>query len=98
MVKSQLVGVRELVNVASVAATLADTPEAIDDVLTLARADGVDRHDRPAGIAERCGLLRRLVVLHVQRLNDKQLLAVQRLVLLRGHDVASDSGEEHGKP
>jgi DNA-binding NtrC family response regulator len=29
--------VRELVNVAQVAATLADTPEAIDDVLTLAR-------------------------------------------------------------
>ena len=29
--------VRELVNVVSVAATLADTPEAIDDVLTLAR-------------------------------------------------------------
>jgi DNA-binding NtrC family response regulator len=32
--------VRELVNVASVAATFADTPDAIDDVLTLARADG----------------------------------------------------------
>ncbi len=32
--------VRELVNVASVASTLADSPEAIDDVLTLARADG----------------------------------------------------------
>ncbi len=30
--------VRELVNVAQVAATLADTPEAIDDVLTLARS------------------------------------------------------------
>ena len=30
--------VRELVNVVSVAATLADTPEAIDDVLTLARS------------------------------------------------------------
>jgi DNA-binding NtrC family response regulator len=29
--------VRELVNVVSVAATLADTPEAIDDVLTLTR-------------------------------------------------------------
>jgi DNA-binding NtrC family response regulator len=29
--------VRELVNVAQVAATLADTPDAIDDVLTLAR-------------------------------------------------------------
>ena len=32
--------VRELVNVAEVAATLADTPEAIDDVLTLARPEG----------------------------------------------------------
>lgn len=31
--------VRELVNVAEVAATLADTPEAIDDVLTLARPE-----------------------------------------------------------
>jgi DNA-binding NtrC family response regulator len=34
--------VRELVNVAQVAATLADTPEAIDDVLTLARDSGAD--------------------------------------------------------
>ena len=32
--------VRELVNVAEVAATLADSPEAIDDVLTLARPEG----------------------------------------------------------
>jgi DNA-binding NtrC family response regulator len=32
--------VRELVNVAQVAATLADTPEAIDDVLTLAKDTG----------------------------------------------------------
>jgi DNA-binding NtrC family response regulator len=32
--------VRELVNVAEVAATLADTPEAIDDVLTLVRPEG----------------------------------------------------------
>ncbi len=32
--------VRELVNVVQVAATLADTPEAIDDVLTLAREPG----------------------------------------------------------
>jgi DNA-binding NtrC family response regulator len=41
--------VRELVNVVQVAATLADTPEAIDDVLTLARepsAVGTDAHDR----------------------------------------------------
>jgi DNA-binding NtrC family response regulator len=34
--------VRELVNVAQVAATLADTPEAIDDVLTLARDSVAD--------------------------------------------------------
>jgi DNA-binding NtrC family response regulator len=34
--------VRELVNVVQVAATLADTPDAIDDVLTLAR-DAVDK-------------------------------------------------------
>ncbi|HEY1954869.1 MAG TPA: sigma 54-interacting transcriptional regulator [Polyangiaceae bacterium] len=34
--------VRELVNVVSVAATLADTPEAIDDVLTLAREPARD--------------------------------------------------------
>jgi DNA-binding NtrC family response regulator len=34
--------VRELVNVVQVAATLADTPDAIDDVLTLARDAGDD--------------------------------------------------------
>jgi DNA-binding NtrC family response regulator len=42
--------VRELVNVAQVAATLADTPDAIDDVLTLARdhaADGASLPGRP---------------------------------------------------
>jgi DNA-binding NtrC family response regulator len=49
--------VRELVNVVSVAATLAETPEAIDDVLTLTReqpppplfSDGIDGQ---AGFAE----------------------------------------------
>ncbi len=39
--------VRELVNVVQVAATLADTPEAIDDVLTLARDSVVDAPQRP---------------------------------------------------
>ncbi len=39
--------VRELVNVAQVAATLADTPEAIDDVLTLARDSVADEPLRP---------------------------------------------------
>lgn len=39
--------VRELVNVAQVAATLADTPDAIDDVLTLARDSGADSPQRP---------------------------------------------------
>jgi DNA-binding NtrC family response regulator len=39
--------VRELVNVAQVAATLADTPEAIDDVLTLARDAVGDEPQRP---------------------------------------------------
>jgi DNA-binding NtrC family response regulator len=39
--------VRELVNVAQVAATLADTPEAIDDVLTLARDSVGDEPQRP---------------------------------------------------
>jgi DNA-binding NtrC family response regulator len=39
--------VRELVNVAQVAATLADTPEAIDDVLTLARDHVGDGPQRP---------------------------------------------------
>ncbi len=39
--------VRELVNVAQVAATLADTPEAIDDVLTLARDSVADEPQRP---------------------------------------------------
>ncbi len=39
--------VRELVNVAQVAATLADTPEAIDDVLTLARDSVADQPQRP---------------------------------------------------
>jgi DNA-binding NtrC family response regulator len=39
--------VRELVNVAQVAATLADTPEAIDDVLTLARDAAPDAPQRP---------------------------------------------------
>src|SRR4051794_30064412 len=39
--------VRELVNVAQVAATLADTPEAIDDVLTLARDAVADEPQRP---------------------------------------------------
>ena len=43
--------VRELVNVASVASTLADTPEAIDDVLTLARADGDPASVRQAATA-----------------------------------------------
>ena len=38
--------VRELVNVAQVAATLADTPEAIDDVLTLARDSVADEPQR----------------------------------------------------
>jgi DNA-binding NtrC family response regulator len=40
--------IRELVNVAQVAATLADTPEAIDDVLTLAR-DSIG--DGPSGLS-----------------------------------------------
>jgi DNA-binding NtrC family response regulator len=40
--------VRELVNVAQVAATLADTPEAIDDVLTLARDSVADEPQRAA--------------------------------------------------
>ncbi|MBS2012180.1 MAG: sigma-54-dependent Fis family transcriptional regulator, partial [Deltaproteobacteria bacterium] len=39
--------VRELVNVAQVAATLADTPDAIDDVLTLARDSVADQPQRP---------------------------------------------------
>jgi len=39
--------VRELVNVAQVAATLADTPDAIDDVLTLARDSVADEPQRP---------------------------------------------------
>ena len=39
--------VRELVNVVSVAATLADTPDAIDDVLLLAR-DGAAARGRPS--------------------------------------------------
>ncbi len=39
--------VRELVNVAQVAATLADTPDAIDDVLTLARDAIGDEQQRP---------------------------------------------------
>jgi DNA-binding NtrC family response regulator len=39
--------VRELVNVAQVAATLADTPDAIDDVLTLARDSDADGPQRP---------------------------------------------------
>ncbi len=39
--------VRELVNVAQVAATLAATPEAIDDVLTLARDSVSDAPQRP---------------------------------------------------
>src|SRR5207249_1637102 len=39
--------VRELVNVAQVAATLADTPDAIDDVLTLARDAVADVPQRP---------------------------------------------------
>ena len=39
--------VRELVNVAQVAATLADTPDAIDDVLTLARDSVADSPQRP---------------------------------------------------
>jgi DNA-binding NtrC family response regulator len=38
--------VRELVNVAQVAATLADTPDAIDDVLTLARDSVADEPQR----------------------------------------------------
>jgi DNA-binding NtrC family response regulator len=42
--------VRELVNVAQVAATLADTPEAIDDVLTLAR-DNPTAGGAPAALA-----------------------------------------------
>ena len=42
--------VRELVNVAEVAATLADTPEAIDDVLTLARPDGGARGTSSIGL------------------------------------------------
>jgi DNA-binding NtrC family response regulator len=40
--------VRELVNVAQVAATLADTPDAIDDVLTLARDSVADEPHRSA--------------------------------------------------
>jgi two-component system nitrogen regulation response regulator NtrX len=39
--------VRELVNVAQVAATLADSPDAIDDVLTLARDNVGDAPQRP---------------------------------------------------
>ena len=41
--------VRELVNVAQVAATLADTPDAIDDVLTLARDSVADEPRGGAG-------------------------------------------------
>jgi DNA-binding NtrC family response regulator len=44
--------VRELVNVAQVAATLADTPEAIDDVLTLARNDATDVQRPQTAFAE----------------------------------------------
>jgi DNA-binding NtrC family response regulator len=45
--------VRELVNVAQVAATLADTPEAIDDVLTLARdAQGDEARGPQTAFAE----------------------------------------------
>jgi DNA-binding NtrC family response regulator len=45
--------VRELVNVAQVAATLADTPDAIDDVLTLARdATGEQPHGPQTAFAE----------------------------------------------
>jgi len=40
--------VRELVNVVSVAATLAGTPEAIDDVLLLARDDQPTQSTQPA--------------------------------------------------
>ena len=40
----------------------------------------------------------RLVVFHVQRLDDQQLLPAERLVLLRGHDVAGDSCEKHLDP
>src|SRR3954469_19660562 len=40
--------VRELVNVVSVAATLAETPEAIDDVLLLARDDQPTQSTQPA--------------------------------------------------
>ncbi len=43
--------VRELVNVVSVAATLADTPNAIDDVLTLARDTAVDSQAGKAATA-----------------------------------------------
>jgi DNA-binding NtrC family response regulator len=39
--------VRELVNVVQVAAALADTPDAIDDVLTLARDSVIDAPQRP---------------------------------------------------
>jgi DNA-binding NtrC family response regulator len=44
--------VRELVNVAQVAATLADTPDAIDDVLTLARDSVADEPQRGGGAAQ----------------------------------------------
>jgi DNA-binding NtrC family response regulator len=40
--------VRELVNVVSVAATLAQTPDAIDDVLLLARSDTPVQSTQPA--------------------------------------------------
>src|SRR4051812_46027371 len=46
------------------------------DELPLARTDDVDRDDRAARVAKRRGLVRLLVVLDVQGLDDEQLLAV----------------------
>jgi DNA-binding NtrC family response regulator len=55
--------VRELVNVVSVAATLADTPGAIDDVLTLARSPG----EAASGPATAFGEAKRMAIAGFER-------------------------------
>src|SRR5688500_7475489 len=66
--------------------------------LTVAGADDVNGDDRAAGVAERRGLLSGVVVLDVEGFDDQQLLAAERLVLLRRDDVASYTCEKHGAP
>ena len=59
---------------------------------------GADRHRSPQSPGQCCPATpawSRLVVLHVQRLDDEQLLAVEHLVLLGRDDVTGDSGEKH---